>query len=124
MFFKIGLPFFLVLFSILSAQTAIAPAAGDGTFLNPYQITSLENLYWIAANSSNWDKYYTQMNDIDAVETFSFFDGKGWKAIGNTNNRFTGKYNGKNHTILNLYINRPEEDLVGLFGKKMLTSIV
>jgi len=27
------------------AQTAIAPAAGNGSFSNPYQIASLQNLY-------------------------------------------------------------------------------
>ena len=108
--------FTVILFTFISGQAAVSPAFGDGSFQNPFHIESLGNLYWIAADSSNWDKYYTQMNDIDAAETYNWFEGKGWKAIGNTNIRFTGKYNGKNHTVLNLNINRPEEDLVGLFG--------
>jgi hypothetical protein len=47
---------------------------------------------------------------------------KGWKPIGydptNTGgaNRFKGNYDGNEKTISNLYINRPDEGNVGLFG--------
>jgi hypothetical protein len=52
----------LVLLSVARAvaQTATAPAAGDGSSGNPYQIASLENLYWIAVDASRWNKHYIQ----------------------------------------------------------------
>jgi hypothetical protein len=44
----LNLMLLLVSWSI-NAQTAILPS-GDGSESNPYQIASLENLYWITAN--------------------------------------------------------------------------
>lgn len=50
---------------------------------------------------------------------------KGWIPLGGST-AFTGDYDGYYgsvyHTISNLYINRPDEDLVGLFGKMEGTS--
>jgi hypothetical protein len=43
-------------------------------------------------------------------------NGKGWEPIGTKNQPFTGSFNGTGCTITGLYINRPEEDYVGLFG--------
>jgi hypothetical protein len=40
-----------------SAQTATQPS-GSGTVTDPYQIATLENLYWLSQNSSAWNKYY------------------------------------------------------------------
>lgn len=42
--------------------------------------------------------------------------GIGWIPIGNNMTKFTGSYNGNGHTISNLFINRPDENYVGLFG--------
>ncbi len=56
--------FFLTLTTPALAQTATAPAAGDGLPGNPYQIASLENLYWIAEDPGRWDKHYIQTEDI------------------------------------------------------------
>jgi hypothetical protein len=36
----------------LTAQTATQPALGNGTNTDPYQIATLENLFWIAADDS------------------------------------------------------------------------
>ena len=57
----------------VSAQTAVPPALGNGTSGNPYQISSLENLYWIAADNSvvpnptqasRWSSAYIQVDDM------------------------------------------------------------
>ena len=64
--------------SFLFGQTPIAPASGGGSEDNPYQISSLENVYWIAGNSSNWQFHYVQANDINASETYMWFNGLGW----------------------------------------------
>ncbi len=98
------------------AQTAISPSVGDGSELNPYQISSLENLYWISQNSSEWNKYFIQIADIDASETSSWFSSAGWIPIGNTTTNFTGNYDGQNFKIVNLFINRSGTNYIGLFG--------
>ena len=48
--------FYLIFFPIaLIAQTATAPSSGDGSSGDPYQIATLNNLYWITQNSGEWD---------------------------------------------------------------------
>ena len=81
------------------AQTAIAPSIGDGTENNPYQIASLENLYWMAEDIPRWEYHYIQTADIDAYPTASWFGGAGWPYIGGTVHQFTGSYNGREHVI-------------------------
>ena len=40
----------------------------------------------------------------------------GFRPIGDYTNKFAGTFNGNGNVITNLYINRPSEDYVGLFG--------
>ncbi|MCK4812431.1 MAG: LamG domain-containing protein, partial [Candidatus Marinimicrobia bacterium] len=107
---------------VLFGQTSIAPSAGDGSEGNPYQIANLENLYWIAADASRWSLYYIQTADIDASETSTWDDGdggdpEGWTPIGNGTTKLTGSYDGQNHTINGLYINRGSiYGYISLFG--------
>ncbi len=105
----------LILTSTLISQTATAPINGNGSEESPYEIASLENLYWISENPDHWVYHYKQTNDIDASDTINWFDGYGWYPIGNST-RFTGSYDGQNFTIDSLYINRPETIRIGLFG--------
>jgi len=58
------------------------------------------------------DGHYTLMVDIDASDTINWDGGKGFKPI-----ILLGRFDGNGHVIRNLYINRPEEDEVGLFGR-------
>ncbi|HPR31681.1 MAG TPA: hypothetical protein PLK12_06290, partial [Prolixibacteraceae bacterium] len=100
----------------LFAQTATAPTLGDGSASNPYRIASLNNLYWIAENSTRWSYHYVQTASIDASATSTWFSGAGWTPIGNSSDAFGGTYDGQLYTISNLYINRSTTDYVGLFG--------
>ncbi len=107
------------------SQTATAPAAGDGSLGNPYQIATLENLYWITAHdtivpepnqAARQSSHFIQTANIDASPTQNWFsDGQGgfqgWIPIFN----FSGSYEGNNNTITGLYINRTTGRL-GLFG--------
>ncbi|MCK4664088.1 MAG: hypothetical protein KAT68_14565, partial [Bacteroidales bacterium] len=108
----------IMLMSVFTAksQTAIPPTIGDGTSGNPYQIATLNNLYWISQNTAEWNKYYIQTVDIDAWATIGWDYGKGFTPIGNNTTKFTGGYNGAGHTIGSLYIERPETNYIGLFG--------
>ena len=102
--------------------------AGDGSEENPFIITNPTQLDMIRLNKYN---YYELGNDIDLTydtqnENGLFYnDGLGWEPISYSSCRstgsvycydgFSGIFNGNNHKIIGLYINRPNEDIVGLF---------
>ena len=104
--------FLMILGTTLFSQTAIAPSLGDGSEENPYLISTLENLNWIAASNSNWNKHYLQISDIDASST----NVTEWKPIGNNPFKFRGAYDGQNFAIENLVIDGEGYEFVGLFG--------
>ncbi|MCG6190685.1 GLUG motif-containing protein, partial [Maribellus maritimus] len=105
--------FFLIIQCNTFAQTAIAPL-GDGSTNNPYQIASLENLYWISQNYDQWDKNYIQNSNIDASSTQNWTNG--FTPIGNSDRYFTGTYDGQDYTINNLSISN-QTYYSGLFGQ-------
>ena len=92
----------------------VAPAAGNGSEEDPYQILTLENLYWVSQNDDQWDKHYIQMDDIDATQLAYFT--LGWQPLGRNRQRFTGSYNGNGHIIDNLYCFQRSINFVGMFG--------
>ncbi len=96
--------------------TATAPASGDGSSGNPYQIATLNNLNWIAQNSGSWGNYFTQTADIDASTSSTWQLGAGFSPIGNATTKFTGNYDGNGYKVMNLSVNRPSTDYIGLFG--------
>jgi len=116
---------FVFLLEMLSAQTPVEPAIGHGTLDNPYQISSLENLFWIAARNDivedpdqtiRFASHYIQITDIDASDTANWFDGQGWLPIGDTITHFNGSYNGQGFVIDGLRVNNPAGEYVGLWG--------
>jgi len=112
-----GLMSLILLLSLQTfAQTATPPSAGDGSDSNPYEIATLENLYWLSQSDTAWDKHYIQTADIDASPTDTLNDNKGFSPIGNTSTQFTGTYNGDGYKIRNLVINRPNQNNIGLLG--------
>lgn len=101
----------LVYWTMGASQTANQPT-GDGSSGSPYQIATLDNLYWITQNSGSWDKYFIQTSDIDASDTQGWANGL--PKIGWTSPTFNGNYDGQNYRISELYINRT--DAAGLFA--------
>jgi len=112
------LALFLLPTAMLNAQTATPPAAGDGTMANPWQIATLDNLYWLSQTTTEWvaDKYFIQTADIDAANTSTWSSGAGFSPVGTAALPFYGNYDGDSKTISNLHINRPTLADVGLFG--------
>ena len=118
----------MALFSVgAHAQVSVAPSVGDGSLAAPYEIANFDNLVWVSENTTVWGQNFIQTADIDASFTSdpSFNGGLGWSPIGTfshnanwfyTDLSFYGVYNGQGHTISNLYINRPTEERIGLFG--------
>lgn len=95
---------------------------GAGTAENPYIVASAKDLESLSA-AVNYSgrytvskkafegKYFRQTADIDMTEVLSF------EPIGfDKNSTFAGHYDGENHTISNLKVNRRDESYAGLFG--------
>ena len=92
------------------------PANGIGSVESPYEISTFKNLYWITSDINNFNKYYIQTENIDAAQTSELIEEGGWMPIGNEITPFTGSYNGKGHTIDNLFIARSDGNWQGFFG--------
>ena len=114
-FFTNAFLFFVLGINSVSAFTG----NGSGTELNPYQITTCSQLQEIANADIEAINYYSLEQDIDCSDTINWNGGLGFEPIGTLSTPFepvvilTGT-NG--HKITNLYINRPEQDYVGIFG--------
>ncbi|MBR9704415.1 hypothetical protein GOV12_03320 [Candidatus Pacearchaeota archaeon] len=59
---------------------------------------------------------YKIMYNMDCSDTMFWNEGKGFIPIGSSSDPFTGNLNGNGYEIYDLFINRPDESLVGLFG--------
>ncbi|MBN1390959.1 MAG: PKD domain-containing protein [Candidatus Thermoplasmatota archaeon] len=90
-------------------------SAGSGTASDPYKISNITELQWMG-NTSNLDKHFILVNDIDASVTKTLNSGAGFVPIGNSTNIFTGNLDGNGYNITDLFINRSSTDYIGLFG--------
>lgn|GEM_PF-5363432 len=90
---------------------------GSGTGSDPWVIETPAQFNLIRYNL---DAHFVLGNEIDLGGSNSngpFYNGgAGWEPIGSPSNPFTGGLDGNDFEILNLYINRPGSDYVGLFG--------
>lgn len=84
-------------------------AAGNGTETDPYIITTAAQLDEVR-NFRN--ACFELGNDID-LSSYLKSNTSGWKPIEN----FSGKFDGKKHTIKGLWISLGSFDIVGLFAK-------
>ena len=99
----------LVIGYTLQAEASHPFEGGAGTSENPYQIKTAVQLD--AIRGEYLDKYFEQVADIDLAGLY-------WEPIGgnNTEDRFTGHYNGGVYKIYNLTVFLPSSSNVGLFG--------
>mgnify|MGYP004625839575 FL=1 len=98
-----------------------ARVTGNGTENDPYRISTADGLKWFrdkvnSAKTSDETKICAELTkDID-------LSGEAWTPIGIGNAFYAGKppysgtFDGKGHTIKNLYINNSSAGYVGLFG--------
>jgi hypothetical protein len=107
-------------------------SGGDGSISDPYQISNITQLQDINENLS---AHYIMINNIDASETISWNNGKGFIPIGNATNydplnwnfqgeHFNGSLNGNGHKINGLYIDQLEYEYIGLFSSIGETGMV
>jgi FlaG/FlaF family flagellin (archaellin) len=84
-------------------------------------VIEVGNLAQLQAMQGDLDADYKLIRDIDASETETWnektFDPVGtYDYFEQANTEFTGSFDGQNHTISNLSINRLDDNYVGLFG--------
>ena len=98
---------------ILRSEAASADADG---------YVAISNLHQLALMGANVGGQYKLVADINASATAGsnaagIWSTSGWLPVGDiVSGMFTGTFDGQNHTIANLSINRPGMDGVGLFG--------
>lgn len=94
--------------AVVSPSSAKAfSGVGAGSLSDPYQIYNCTQLQEMSnARSSN----FILVADIDCNDTINWNGGQGFVPV-----LFTGSFDGRNHSITGLYINRPTTYAVGLF---------
>jgi hypothetical protein len=102
---------FLIMVAFIGGMIGCAP--------RPIEIRDWYDLHAIRNNLGG---SYILMNDLDstaagymelASETAN--GGRGWEPIGTSEDQFTGTFDGQGYEIRDLFINRPDQDYVGLF---------
>jgi len=99
----------------------IAGMAGCSIF--PSNNLEIRTWYDLNAIRNNLGGSYILKNNLDST-TAGYAElasptangGKGWQPIGTFNAQFSGTFNGQGYRISDLFINRPDEMYVGLFG--------
>ncbi len=103
----------LCLFVFASAGLACAPDDQEDDLADASKVS---NLYELQAMNEDLSGNYILVNDIDASQTKQWNDGAGFAPIGELKDPFTGTLDGQGYEIAGLYIDRPTEYGVGLFG--------
>lgn len=86
---------------------------GDGTADKPFAIFTVEELQDM---NKDLTAHYALCSDIDASDTENWNDEAGFEPIGTEGDPFTGTLDGRGFEIQGLRINRPSENVIGLFG--------
>lgn len=109
----------------------VAFSGGAGTEADPFRIKTPGDLDDIRnyLGSTHRDKHYEFQNDIDLQDYLStgnpgYNEGAFWEPIGTDfSTSFRGTLNGNGYSVINLKINRPVANYVGLFGFIYSSSI-
>ena len=109
--------------TVLDMDEGQAPSSGSGTSQDPYHIETLAHLKWLSYAPSKHSKHFVLTNDINASETSSWANGYGFKPIGSGTRNFSGSFDGRGHAISGLYINRPNSNAIGFFGRMQRAEI-
>jgi hypothetical protein len=110
----------------INAATTIITMNGDYSILANFGLEVVEIRTWHDLNAirNNLGARYILTNDLGsasagyvelASETAN--QGKGWQPIGTSDDQFTGNFDGQGYEIKDLFMNRPDQSYVGLFGE-------
>ena len=107
----------LLLCCVASSVSAQFSGSGSGTADDPYRIFNAVQLNQVRNFLNKEDVYFSLEADIDMTDWIAENSPvSGWQPIGNPPSSFMGTFNGNGHTISNLWINRPDDKYIGLFG--------
>jgi len=98
-------------------------AGCDSYVPSPSEDLEIRTWYDLDAVRDNLAGTHTLMNDLNST-TAGYTElasptangGKGWEPIGSLHTEFTGSLDGREHEIRGLFINRPDDWGIGLFG--------
>ncbi len=102
---KEGMLIFGVVFIVILLVFNLPLASSEESISNCQELQDI--------NNDLSEEYYLEEN-IDCSETKDWNDGEGFEPIGDGDSHFSGVFDGRGHTISNLYIDR--HSYVGLFG--------
>ena len=110
---KLAFPLLIFLAVCLFSLPAEAQyGGGTGEPNDPYQIWTAEQMNAIGAESSDWNKHFKLMADIDLSSFRTAFN-----IIGTSGGRpFSGVFDGDGHAISNFECGAPDVYGIGLFG--------
>ena len=116
----------IIVLLITIALIAGMAGCGDGGNDNPPpQEGEIRTWYDLAAVKDNIAGNYTLMNDLDSTTAGyeelagpTANEGKGWEPLGILGGTasFTGTFDGRGYEIRDLFVNRPDQIRIGLFG--------
>lgn len=109
----------ILLVMLISAEIYGQFAGGSGTEDDPYLIETATHLNNVR---NELQAYFKQISDID-LDVAPYNEGSGWEPIGASGATFGGHYDGDRFIISNLFINKPEENNIGLFGYSQEATI-
>ena len=102
---------------------AVLIAGIAGCVIHVSQNLEIWDWYDLDAIRDNMSGHHTLMNDLDSTTSGytelaspTANEGKGWQPIGTKDDAFTGSLDGQGYEIRDLFINRPDQDDVGLFS--------
>lgn len=115
---------FVLIFTIFFSTEVLAfSGVGEGTPEDPYNISTCLELN---ETRNNLTAYYQLTENINCSDTINWNDGAGWEPIGYcaewdggeclSEFPFEGIFEGNGYAIDGLYIYRPDQDMVGVFG--------
>jgi len=109
----------------VNSASAVISMNEDHSITANFAEETIEILDWydLDAVRDSLDASYLLMNDLDSssagyTELASEIanGGRGWEPIGTSDYGFTGSFNGQGYEIRDLFIDRPGQSYVGLFG--------
>jgi hypothetical protein len=100
---------------------------GEGTESEPYEVSDVDGLACIgnSTTETRLNGSFSLVSDINATVTSSWNEGRGFEPIGRCievgngsceGEAFSGALYGNGRSITGLYIDRPDENMTGMFG--------
>lgn len=120
---KIKYAYSVIILILLANITRTQFGGGSGTWFDPYCIATPNHLnniknYEVDDEDTTWlylDDAFILVSDIN-LGVAPWDEDEGWEPIGTPSHPFSGYFNGNDHIIANLTINRGTQEYIGLFG--------